>query len=180
MGWREKNTLVKHILIIYLKIYFSLISLKYLSILYIIMHHKVYLRSLLPTSYTREKRSRAGIWLYATHDIRKWQKVIEYIWPKVATKIADTVWGKYLFTVNSRYTILWNIRENKARRINHSCLPNCEPREIRGHIFIYAIKNIKTWEELTYNYGSDYFQRIIKPLGCRCKKCTKKNSISFF
>lgn len=141
------------------------------------MNHKIYLRSLLPASYTKERRSSAWIGLYATHDIRKWQKIIEYIWPKVATKIADTVWGKYLFTVNTRYTILWNVRENKARRINHSCAPNCEPREVRWRIFIYAIKNISAWDELTYNYGKDYFTRIIKPLWCRCTKCEKAHIV---
>ncbi|MBP6085929.1 SET domain-containing protein [Patescibacteria group bacterium] len=131
------------------------------------------LRSLLPTNHTFSKRSSAGIGLYAAHDIRKGQKVIEYIGEKVTTKVADTVGGKYLFAVNSRYTILGNVPYNKARFINHSCRPNCEPRVVQGRVFIYAIKAIKAGEELVYNYGKDYFDRIIKPMGCRCPKCSR-------
>jgi uncharacterized protein len=89
------------------------------------------LRSVLPVEYTRSFRSSAGIGLYATRDIRKGQKIMEYVGEKVSTKVADTVGGKYLFAVNSRYTILGNMPYNKTRFINHSCKPNCEPREMR-------------------------------------------------
>lgn len=131
------------------------------------------LRSFLPNTSTESRRSNAWIWLYANEAIRKWQKIIEYTWKKVTTKVADTVGWKYLFTVNSRFTILWNVPENKARYINHSCLPNCEPRVVGWRIFIYAIKKIKADDELVYNYGKDYFERIIKPMWCRCTKCSK-------
>lgn len=133
--------------------------------------YTVALRSILPKNHTKSFRSSAGIWLYATHAIRKGQKIIEYVGDKVTTKVADTVGGKYLFAVNDRYTILGNVSYNKARFINHSCVPNCEPREMRGRVFIYAIKNIPEGEELTYNYGKDYFNQIIKPMWCRCPKC---------
>lgn len=132
------------------------------------------LRSFLPHAALRISRSNAWLWLFANQDIRKWQKIIEYTGKKVATSIADRVWWRYLFTVNSRYTIIWTWHQNRARYINHSCVPNCEPREMRWRVIIYAIKPISAWEELTYNYWKDYFQRIITPLWCRCKKCTKK------
>jgi len=131
------------------------------------------IRSFLPVRATVPMRSNAWIGLFATQDIKKWQKIIEYIWKKVPTSVADRMWWKYLFAVNSRYTILGNVPENKARYINHSCRPNCEPREMRWRIVIYAIKKIPAWTELTYNYGKDYFERIIKPYGCRCVKCSK-------
>ncbi len=131
------------------------------------------LRSFLPHKALVIRRSPIWLWLFATQDIRKWQKVIEYTGNKVATSIADRIWGKYLFTVNSRYTIIGTWHHNRARYINHSCQPNCEPLEVRWRIIISAIKTIKKGEELTYNYGKDYFERIIKPLGCRCVKCSK-------
>ena len=131
------------------------------------------LRSFLPYKALLIKRSAIWLWLFATQDIRKWQKIIEYTWQKVATSVADRVGGKYLFTVNSRYTIIGTWHHNRARYINHSCIPNCEPREVRWHIIISAIKNIVAGDELTYNYGKDYFDRIIKPLWCRCIKCSK-------
>ena len=42
---------------------------------------------------------------------------------------------------------------------------------VRDHIFIYAFKNIKEGEELTYNYGEEFFDEHIKPKGCKCRKC---------
>jgi uncharacterized protein len=132
------------------------------------------LRSFLPHKILLIQRSNAGLGLFATHDIRKWQKIIEYTWQKVATSVADRIWGKYLFTVNSRYTIIGTWHHNRARYINHSCAPNCQPLEVRWRIIISAIKPIKAGEELVYNYGKDYFERIIKPMWCRCVKCSKK------
>lgn len=132
------------------------------------------LRQFLPDDMIVVKRSSAWLGMFAVCDIRKGQKIIEYTGEKVRTAIADKAGGKYLFTVNSRYTIIGTGHHNRARYINHACRPNCEPREMRGRIIIYAIKPIKAWEELTYNYWKDYFERIIKPLGCRCESCAKK------
>ncbi len=132
------------------------------------------LRSFLPHKALTIRRSPIWLWLFANQNIRKGQKVIEYTWKKVAHSVANRIWWKYLFTVNSRYTIIGTWHHNRARYINHSCKPNCEPLEVRWRIIISAIKAIKAGEELTYNYGKDYFERIIKPLGCRCVKCGKK------
>ena len=131
------------------------------------------LRSFLPHKALTIRRSPIWLWLFANQNIRKGQKVIEYTWKKVAHSVANRIWWKYLFTVNSRYTIIGTWHHNRARYINHSCKPNCEPLEVRWRIIISAIKAIKAGEELTYNYGKDYFERIIKPLGCRCVKCSK-------
>ena len=30
-------------------------------------------------------------------------------------------------------------------------------------------------EELTYDYGKEYFNEFIKPIGCKCVKCISKN-----
>ncbi len=134
------------------------------------------LRQFLPEHALIVKRSSAGLGLFAEQDIRKGQKIIEYTGKKVPTRVADAHGGKYLFTVNSRYTIIGTTHKNRARYINHACRPNCEPREMRGRIIAYAIKNIKAWEEITYNYGPDYFERIIKPMWCRCDHCTKSHN----
>jgi SET domain-containing protein len=132
------------------------------------------LRSYLPHNTLVVRRSAAGLGLFAKQPIRVWQKIIEYTWEKVPTSVADRRGWKYLFTVNSRYTIIGTGHHNRARYINHSCLPNAEPREMRWRIVIYAIRPILAWEEITYNYWKDYFTRIIKPAGCRCKKCFVK------
>jgi uncharacterized protein len=42
---------------------------------------------------------------------------------------------------------------NSSRWINHSCEPNCEADEVDGRVFIKALRNISTGEELNYDYG---------------------------
>ena len=39
-----------------------------------------------------------------------------------------------------------------AMFINHSCDANCETSEVRGRVWIKAIKNIPAGEEITYDY----------------------------
>lgn len=67
-----------------------------------------------------------------------------------------------------------NVKGNIARFINHSCAPNCEADGPRGRVFILSIKSIKAGEELTYDYGKEYFDEYLKPKGCRCKKCVAR------
>ena len=78
--------------------------------------------------------------------------------------------SKYLFEVNARKTIDGAPRWNKARYINHSCRPNCEPNIYKGRVFIHARRRIKPGEELAYDYGKNYFDEYLKGL-CRCPKC---------
>ncbi len=120
------------------------------------------------------KRSKAGLGLFAEEDIKRDEFIIEYTGELLTTEESDDRPNKYLFEVNSRWTIDGSPRSNIARYINHSCRPNCEP-DIFGHkIKIYAIKNIKAGEELGYDYGKDHWNEYIKPHGCKCVKCSEK------
>lgn len=123
------------------------------------------------------KKSATGLGLFTNTQIKKGEFVIEYTGKVLTNKEADDKGGKYLFEVNSRITIDGSGRDNLARYINHSCKPNCEPRIKNKHILIYAIKGIKPGEELTYNYGKDYFNEYIKPFGCKCAHCKMKKTI---
>jgi len=38
-------------------------------------------------------------------------------------------------------------------------------------MWIWSIKVIKAGEEITIDYGKDYFDDFIKPVGCKCAKC---------
>lgn len=118
----------------------------------------------------RVGRSSAGLGLFATRSFKKGERIIEYFGRTLSTSEEYTSRSKYLFEVNSRRTIDGATRENIARYINHSCRPNCEPEIERGRIFIDAIRNIKEGEELTYDYGEEYFNEHIRPYGCRCSK----------
>lgn len=126
---------------------------------------------MLDRSALQVKRASAGLGLFATQLIPKGTKVIEYVGERISNAEADRRGGRYLFEVNSRWTIDGKARDNLARYINHSCDPNCEAREVRGRVFIYTIAPIAVGEELTYDYGEEYIKDIIAPEGCRCEVC---------
>ncbi|MBP9710726.1 MAG: SET domain-containing protein-lysine N-methyltransferase [Candidatus Pacebacteria bacterium] len=122
------------------------------------------------------KRSKTGKGLFANTAIPRGACIIEYTGRVVSEAKQARMSGKYLFEVSKKVTIDGNIPSNKARYINHSCAPNCEADGPSGKVFILALRNIKPGEELTYDYGEEYFDEHIKPKGCRCPKCTAKRS----
>ncbi|MGH8017041.1 MAG: SET domain-containing protein [Opitutaceae bacterium] len=122
--------------------------------------------------------------LFAARDIPKGARVIEYVGPKLtkaegwkrATEWLEKATGTnkgavYVFELNSKYDIDGNVPWNIARLINHSCNPNCEPRVLRGHIWIVARKNIAEGEELAYDYGYDFEQWQDHPCRCGTDNC---------
>jgi len=119
------------------------------------------------------RRSKTGKGLFAEQDIPKGVCIVEYIGRPISEKEAESDNGKYYFEVGRNLTIDGNIPTNIARYINHSCLPNCEAMGPRGKVFIFSSKRIKAGTELTYDYGEEYFDRHIKPKGCRCEKCSR-------
>lgn len=120
------------------------------------------------------KRSSAGLGLFAGQDIPKGKFLIEYFGRDLEPGEEYTSKSKYLFEINSKRTIDGTTRANTARYINHSCRPNCEVEIKKGRVLISSIKNIKAGEELAYDYGKEYWNEHIKPLGCRCVKCSSK------
>lgn len=122
------------------------------------------------------KRSSAGLGLFANQKIKKGELVIEYTGETISAAEANRRGGKYLFELNENWTIDGKDRQNIARYINHSCKPNCYPEldKKAERVFIYAKKQLTPGEELTYNYGKDYFNIMIKPLGCKCLSCLSK------
>lgn len=119
------------------------------------------------------RRTSAGLGLVSNQDFKKDDVVIEYKGERITSDEADRRANRYLFEINDTWTIDGSRRTNLARYINHSCRPNCEAEvdEDAKRIFIYAKKNIRAGEELTYNYGKDHFNEYIKPHGCKCAKC---------
>lgn len=117
------------------------------------------------------KRSNAGLGLFAGEDVKKGTCVIEYVGREVSKEESETSKSKYLFEISSRKTIDGKPKWNKAGYINHSCVPNCEAEISKGRIFISAIKNVKEGDELTYDYGKEYWLEHCQP--CRCPKHAK-------
>lgn len=120
------------------------------------------------------RRSAAGFGLFAGSPIAKGDCVIEYVGPILGPKDPMPARNSYLFAISERRTIDGSPRHNKARYINHSCKPNCVAVIYRGRVFIFAKRRIQPGEELSYNYGREFFDMNIKPKGCRCASCLAK------
>jgi len=118
------------------------------------------------------KRTAAGLGLFALKPIPAGKRLIEYTGPLVSNEeVERRTNGKYFFGVNSKWSIDGTPRSNIARYINHSCRPNCDAILSKRRVWIWSRRAIKAGEELSYNYGKEYFEDLIKPAGCKCKKC---------
>jgi uncharacterized protein len=131
---------------------------------------------LIPSRHLRVGRSKAGLGLFACVAIKKGQFIIRYIGRKIHTDTADDLDTRYLFEINTRWTIDGSSRRNRARYINHSCRPNAEVYFVKHAIKIRAIRNIKPDDEITYHYGRNYFEAFIEDTGCRCLACARKKA----
>lgn len=120
------------------------------------------------------KRCSAGLGLFAEQPYKRGDLIIEYIGEYITEPEAQKRGGKYLFELSDTHALDGKDRKNVARYINHSCSPNAYPEinDVETRVFIYAKRSINPGEELTYNYGKYYFDEVIKPLGCRCAKCS--------
>ena len=119
--------------------------------------------------------------LYAKYDIKKDTKIIEYKGKIITRKQSeenpkfDNGKAIYLFNLNKKYDLDGDFNFNTARLINHSCNPNCEVAGIGLKIWVYAIRDIKKNEELSYDYGFS-FDKDYKQFPC---KCGAKNCVGF-
>jgi len=117
------------------------------------------------------KRSATGLGLFATKRISKGKKIVEYTGPRVPNEIVDKSNGKYFFGVTKKWSIDGSGRDNLARYANHSCAPNAEAIITNNRVWIWSMKTIKPGEEIVYDYGKEYFEGVIKDIGCKCAKC---------
>ncbi len=122
------------------------------------------------------KRTKTGLGLFATKPIPKGKRIVEYFGPLVPNDEVEKSDGKYFFGVNTKWSIDGSPRENIARYINHSCRPNAETTvSNRRRVWVWSRRNIKPGEEITYDYGKEYFEGIIEPIGCKCEKCAVRS-----
>ena len=131
-----------------------------------------------------------GTGIFATTEIQKNTRIIEYIGEKILKKEGDRrserrlskylnskLYGSvYIFELNSKFDIDGSPLYNKARYINHSCSPNCEVDIKKGKIWISSIRTIKKDEELSYDYGFEFDKDDYKDYKCRCNS---KNCIGY-
>jgi uncharacterized protein len=138
-----------------------------------------YLSDMARKTAFRIGRSRTGLGLFTTAPTKRRAFIVEYKGRKLTTEQANKLearGNRYLYEINSRWTIDGTSRKNLGRYVNHSCRPNAETHRIGHKVVIRAIKNIKTGAEITYNYGRDYLTNVITRRGCKCDKCRKKRA----
>jgi SET domain-containing protein len=91
---------------------------------------------------------------YTTAPIPNLARVVEYTGPRITKDEADAKYQHspttYLFGVGDGFTVIDG--HGIAMFLNHSCDPNCETTEMRGRVWIKAIRHIAAGEELTYDY----------------------------
>src|SRR6201988_4866106 len=121
------------------------------------------------------RRTKTGLGLVTLTKIPKGTRIIEYFGPLVPNEEVEKLNGKYFFEVNKKWSVDGSPRDNIARYINHSCKPNAEAI-ITSHrrIWIWSRKIIRPGEEINYDYGKEYFDGVLKPIGCRCSFCRSK------
>ncbi|WCJ41500.1 Histone-lysine N-methyltransferase ATX2 [Euphorbia peplus] len=120
-----------------------------------------------------------GFGIFVKHPHKAGDMMIEYTGELVRPPIADrrehfiynslVGAGTYMFRIDDERVIDATRAGSIAHLINHSCEPNCYSRVISvngdEHIIIFAKRDIKRWEELTYDYR---FFSIDEQLACYC------------
>jgi SET domain-containing protein len=120
----------------------------------------------------KRRRSKLHGWgVFADQRINKNKRIIDYAGEKISHQQSlkrehrymkkGTIW---CFQINRRWVRDAAVGGNVARFINHSCHPNCYVHIVGDIIWIRAARNIRTGEELTYDYMTDGEGHI----QCRC------------
>jgi SET domain-containing protein len=122
-------------------------------------------------------RSATGLGLFATKPIKRAGYIATYRGRRISNEEADrreARGARYMFALNSQWTIDGSPRWNLARYINHSCRPNAKAVGRKGNIVIVALRRIEPGEEITYDYGREYLDYFLRSGSCRCAACRKK------
>jgi SET domain-containing protein len=121
-----------------------------------------------------------GRGVFAARNVPADTFLIEYEGERISEKEAarrsgadpENPYHTFFFSLESGKLIDGGDNGNDARWINHSCEPNCEAREEKGHVYIYTVRDIKRGEEFNYDYGLVLEERQTKALKkayeCRC------------
>ena len=123
------------------------------------------------TQRFRIGRSYTGLGMFATKPFKRRDYIATYRGPHITNEESEKREQRgatYMFALSKTHTIDGSPRYNTARYINHSCRPNAEPVGRNGGIVIIASKKIEPGEEITYDYGTDYYKYFVEAGGCQC------------
>jgi len=113
-----------------------------------------------------------SVGVYTTTPIRKGARVVEYagerITPDEADRRYEGVSRTYLYGLEDGKTVIDG--HGLGAYLNHSCDPNCEVDEVKGRVWLFAVRNIAPGEELVWDYNL-YDDEDPAPCHCGSKKC---------
>jgi SET domain-containing protein len=121
--------------------------------------------------------------VYAVGPIAAGERVVEYTGERISDEEAARrhpadpadPHHTFYFSLEGGGVIDARHKGNSARWINHACAPsgpNCEAAEVKGRVFIHALRDIEPGEELFYDYHLTIDERLTPKLkrdyACRC------------
>ena len=124
-----------------------------------------------------------GRGVYAVGPIAAGERVVEYTGERISDEEAARrhpadpadPHHTFYFSLEGGGVIDARHKGNSARWINHACAPsgpNCEAAEVKGRVFIHALRDIEPGEELFYDYHLTIDERLTPKLkrdyACRC------------
>jgi SET domain-containing protein len=113
-----------------------------------------------------------SVGVYAATAIRKGTRLVEYTGPRISPDEADRIYEgadrTYLYGLDDGKTVIDG--EGLAAYLNHSCDPNCEIDEIKGRVWLFALRDIAAGEELVWDYNL-YDDDDPAPCHCGSPKC---------
>jgi hypothetical protein len=133
----------------------------------------------MPARSFRVGRALTGLGLFATKPIKRLSYIATYRGRRISAEEAarlEARGSRYMFEINSRWTIDGSPRWNLARYFNHSCRPNAKPVGRNGGIVFVALRRIEPGEEITIDYGKEYLDYFMQSGGCRCDTCRRKRA----
>jgi len=111
--------------------------------------------SLMPQGLIIRSSSIHAAGCYTTRPFKKGSRVCEYEGPRFTKEVADERYQDrfitYLFSCGDDGMVIDGF--GTAMFINHSCDPNCETEDHGGRVYIVAVRDIASGEELTYEYN---------------------------
>ena len=110
---------------------------------------------------------------YTTRTLRKGQRICEYTGPRMSKAEADDRYQErfvtYLFGYGEGDGVIDGF--GAAMFMNHCCEPNCETEERDQRIFVMALRDIASGEELTYEYNLWDSDEAEQNCYCGTKSC---------
>lgn len=111
---------------------------------------------------------------FARRLIPEGTQIIEYVGRRISKDESARLCEEenhYIFNLGDDFDLDGDVEWNPARLINHSCDPNCHAEQDGDRIFIFAQRDIRPGEELSFNYGYELENYRDHPCRCSTARC---------